>query len=146
MIEILDQNMFFGSILAGFSVTIVAQLITWTGKSRTQAGRTASWAILLFVVAALLFLAAVFLGSLYFREPSVLEGANRLRWFLKPDVWAYWINTAGFHVFLLGIGYLGFLRSLKLGILTMGIVIVFYVLEALIALQWVMALVLQPEL
>lgn len=115
--ELIQQFIFFTSILAGFSFSIVIQLLSFEEKKRITAV-----VISLITIAALSMMVSTFIGAILLikLEPYSLVDqvpTETVQQIAKAALLLFYLLLIGLLTFLIGIGLSGWIWSRGLGIL-----------------------------
>ena len=136
ILEIFRQYSFLSSVLAGFALTVAIELVA-LGKK----GRVASSAIAMFLLSAVVSVAATFVFVFVMTGVIGPPGFPRPReaWIIHFVGGIGVLPLGGLILFLAGIALVGWLRSKALGILTtvssaLALVLIIYILRSM-ALQ-----------
>jgi len=115
MQEFIRQSSLLFTVLAGFAITIVAELIT----SERSHSRSGSWVVAVFLIGAICLMVSASLATLMLSAPALWQKSTQqvLRaWTLMALVWSLFTHTGVLAVFI-GAAGLGWLHSRTVGVI-----------------------------
>ena len=135
--ELLRQFIFFTSILAGFSFSVVVQFLSFSEKRKVT-----SVVITLITIAALSMMVSTFIGAVVliklvpYTTPEQIP-AHTFEQIARAALFLFYLLIVGIIAFLIGLGLSGWIWSKSLGIVLSSFSVIAFVL-----MIWTMSVLL----